>query len=131
MSTTDQKQQFIELRAKGNSYDHIARTISVSKPTLIKWSEELEGELANFKAIEQESLRDQYLATKKHRIIVLGTQLRAIRDELDKRNLSEVSTSKLIELAIKLSDGLLEEGDSVVFTGSGIKSANFDYKWHA
>jgi transposase len=33
----DQKEQFIELRAKGVSYDEIAKEIGVSKPTLIKW----------------------------------------------------------------------------------------------
>jgi DNA invertase Pin-like site-specific DNA recombinase len=64
MANTEQKQRFIELRAKGNSFSSIAESISVSKPTLIKWSDELESDISNLKAIEQEALREQYLATK-------------------------------------------------------------------
>ncbi|MCP1494595.1 DNA invertase Pin-like site-specific DNA recombinase [Peribacillus frigoritolerans] len=37
----DQKEQFIELRAKCVSYDEIAKQIEVSKATLIKWGERI------------------------------------------------------------------------------------------
>ncbi|MBI2798555.1 hypothetical protein HYX70_04705 [Candidatus Saccharibacteria bacterium] len=127
----EKKQQFIELRAKGNSYNSIAESIGVSKPTLIKWSDELESELANYKAIELESLRDQYLATKRHRVMVLGTQLTAIRDELGNRDLSEVSTSKLIELAIKLSDSLAKEEEPIMFTSDNLKLDSLGHSWAA
>jgi transposase-like protein len=42
------KEKFIQLRAKGFSFDKIAKEISTSKPTLLKWSEEFEGEIATF-----------------------------------------------------------------------------------
>jgi transposase len=32
------KQQFVELRSKGNSYDRIASKLNVSKSALIEWS---------------------------------------------------------------------------------------------
>lgn len=35
---TDKQQQFIELRAKGNSFDNIVKKLKVSKGTLISWS---------------------------------------------------------------------------------------------
>jgi hypothetical protein len=48
---------------------------------------------------------------------------------LSKRNLSEVSTAKLVELAIKLSESLAKDEDSVVFKGDGIKPDSFGHNW--
>jgi orotate phosphoribosyltransferase-like protein len=36
--TLDEKQQFIELRAKGYSFQKISDELKISKPTLIEWS---------------------------------------------------------------------------------------------
>ena len=129
MVTTDKQQQFIELRAKGNSYDSIAKQIGVSKPTLMGWSNELEMELANYKAMEQEALREEYLATKKHRIIVQGEQLKAVRKELAKRDFSDVPTHKLIELVAKLSDNLASDEQPIEFIGEGLERWNTTHKW--
>ena len=38
----DKKDQFVELRAKSNSYDSIAKKIGVSRGTLINWSHDLQ-----------------------------------------------------------------------------------------
>lgn len=38
----EQKNEFLELRAGGMSYDKIAQKLGVSKQTLINWSKELE-----------------------------------------------------------------------------------------
>lgn len=127
--TLDDRQQFIELRAKGNSYDSIAKQIGVSKPTLMGWSNELEMELANYKAMEQEALREEYLATKKHRIVMQGEQLKSIRKELSKRDYSDVPTHKLVELAIKLSDNLANEEEQITFTGDGLERLKHRYQW--
>jgi transposase len=128
--TLDERQQFIELRAKGNSYDSIAKQIRVSKPTLISWSNELEMELANYKTMEQDALREEYLATKKHRIVMQGEQLKSIRKELHKRDYSDVPTHKLIELVIKLSDNLANEEEQVTFTGDGLQKIRLKYQWN-
>ena len=50
------KQEFIELRAKGWSFDKIAKKLGKAKQTLIDWSKELQDEIANRKAIELEAL---------------------------------------------------------------------------
>lgn len=44
------KQQLIELRAAGYSFDKIAKKLMVAKSTLIDWSKEFEFEVANLKA---------------------------------------------------------------------------------
>ena len=38
--TLDERQQFIELRAKGYSFQKISDELNISKPTLIEWSKD-------------------------------------------------------------------------------------------
>lgn len=39
--TLDEKQQFIELRAKGYSFQKISDELRISKPTLIEWAKDM------------------------------------------------------------------------------------------
>ena len=103
------KSQFIELRAKGWSYVKIARKLKVSKNTLANWGAELEGEIASLKAMELEALHEKYYMTKEARIELLGEQLKAVKEELSKRGLGDVSTDKLMEMQLKLHQALQEE----------------------
>ncbi len=36
-----EKEKFIQLRAKGLSFDKISKELNISKPPLLKWNEEL------------------------------------------------------------------------------------------
>ncbi|TVM02185.1 MAG: hypothetical protein CV087_09900 [Candidatus Brocadia sp. WS118] len=111
----EQKNEFLELRAKGMSYDKIARELGVSKQTLINWSKELETELINLRVIEMEALREKYLITSQTQIELLGTQLKKVREELEKRDLSEIPTLKLFDLFMKYYKLLDEESKGVSF----------------
>lgn len=51
MKDQETKERFVELRAKGWSFDRIARELKVSKQTLINWSRELALQIGNLKAI--------------------------------------------------------------------------------
>jgi len=105
----EQKQVFIDLRAKGWSYSRIARKLKVSKTTLANWSIDLEGEIASLRAIELESLYEKYYLTKETRIKLLGGQLKDIQEELKKRKLETVSTDKLLDLELKIYQALQAE----------------------
>jgi transposase-like protein len=109
--TLDEKQQFIELRAKGYSYQKIAEQLSVSKPTLIDWSkdDQTSKDIHNQRTLYLDELQEQYTMTKRHRITVFGEVLNRAKTELDKRDLSEMSTDKLITMVIKLSDTLRQD----------------------
>lgn len=116
MSEIEEKEKFIELRAEGMSFARISDAIGKSKPTLIKWSQELEIEIQNMRAIEQEALREKYLITKEKRLEMLGASLDKIKEEIAKRDLSEISTEKLFHLNIKLLQEIKgEEASSLVF----------------
>ena len=103
---TDKQQQFIELRAKGNSFDNIAKKLKVSKGTLISWSKNFDLEIKNQTSVEMDSLRDKLALTKKHQLESYGEQLSNIREELSKRDLSDIKTEKLIEVEIKLLEAV-------------------------
>jgi hypothetical protein len=103
------KAQFIKMRAKGLSIRATAKTLKLSPQTLSNWQAELEEEIAGLKAIELESLYEQYHLLKEHRIQILGSQLQNIKDELSKRDLSEVPTDKLLDIQLKYLDDIRKE----------------------
>lgn len=109
--TLDEKQQFIELRAKGYSYQKIADELGVSKPTLMDWSkdDQTSKDIHNQRTLYLDELQEKYAMTKRHRIAVFGEVLNRAKVELDKRDLSEMSTDKLITMVIKLSDTLRQD----------------------
>jgi transposase len=43
---TKTRERFMELRAKGHSFDKISEELKVSKPTLIQWRKDLEKQIA-------------------------------------------------------------------------------------
>lgn len=109
METTDLKERFIELRAKGWSFDKIARELGKAKQTLIDWSKELQHEIANRKALELEALYESYFLMREHRLKGYGTMLTKLMDEIAQRDLSDISTDKLLDLYLKYSVQVREE----------------------
>jgi len=107
------KEQFIELRAKGLSYAKIAKRMKLSRNTLASWSQELEAEIASLKAMELESLQEQYFLLKEGRIKLLGETLKGLQEELKKRDLAGVSTDKLLDMWLKVYQELKEEAIEV------------------
>jgi len=101
METVETKNKFIELRAKGYSFDKIAKELGKAKQTLIDWSKDLEEEIANLKALELEALYEEFYLLKEERIRRLGKILKSIEDELLDRDLSDVATDRLLDLLLK------------------------------
>ncbi len=103
------RERFIELRAQGWSFDKIAKDMGKAKQTLINWSKELQEEIANRKALELESLYEKYYLLKEHRLQNFGTMLQKMREEILNRDLSDVSTDKLLDLLLKYDNHIREE----------------------
>ncbi|HEX8974354.1 MAG TPA: helix-turn-helix domain-containing protein [Patescibacteria group bacterium] len=120
MSDIKKQAQFIEMRATGMSFAKISEQLGVSKPTLISWSKDFELDIQNLRTIEQEALREKYLITKEKRIEMLGDSLDKVKQELAKRDLSEVPTEKLFALNIKLLQEIkAEEVSALPFSQKG------------
>jgi hypothetical protein len=118
MEILETKQRFIELRAKGWSFDKIAIETGKAKQTLIDWSKELEEEIANCKALELELLYESYYLYKENRLRMFGELISRIKEELANRDLSEVPTDKLLDLLLKYENQIKEEIKEPVFKSS-------------
>ena len=115
MKDANKKQEFVELRAKGLSFAKISEQISVSKPTLIEWSKELELEVSNLKAIEMDALYEQHRLHKEARIKRLSQQLNKLEAEIESRNLADIPTSKLFDLYSNILKTIKEETGAIIF----------------
>ena len=109
MELLQTKERFIELRAKGWSYDKIAKELGKAKQTLIDWGKELEDEIANLKALELEALYESYYLLRENRLQTFGAMLTKIKEEVESRDLSDVPTDKLLELLLKYNSQVKEE----------------------
>lgn len=109
MEIIDTKERFIELRAKGWSFDKIAKETGKAKQTLIDWSKDLQDEIANRKALELEALYESYYLMRENRLQTFGVMLTKIKTEVERRDLSDVPTDKLLELLLKYSNQVKEE----------------------
>jgi transcriptional regulator len=109
MINLDQKEKFIELRAKGWSFDRIAKELGRAKQTLIDWSKDLQEEIANRKALELEALYETYYLQRENRLQMFGAMLTKIKKEVESRDLSDVPTDKLLELFLKYNNQVKEE----------------------
>ncbi|HID42957.1 MAG TPA: hypothetical protein EYP30_04135 [Archaeoglobaceae archaeon] len=109
MKDNETKQKFIELRAKGLSFDKISNELNVSKQTLINWQSEFLEEIANLKAVELEALYEQFYLQKRDRIERFGKLLDRLHNEIEHRDLSALETGKLIDLYLKVYSNAVAE----------------------
>ncbi|MCK2020682.1 hypothetical protein [Peribacillus frigoritolerans] len=119
MKNNETRQKFIELRAKGVSFSKIAKELNTAKSTLIAWSKEHLMEIDNLKAVELESLQEQFYMTKKARIELLGRQVERMKKELDKRDFSDVPSDKLLDALTKTLNRLKNDEIEITFKGEG------------
>lgn len=124
MKDTKTKEEFIKLRAEGLSFDKISTHLGVSKPTLLKWEQELEKEIAEAKFIHYESLIEQFGMMKQKRLENYGKFLQKINNELENRPLGDVSTEKLLMMALSVSKRIKGEMERVEFRQGGIDIRN-------
>lgn len=106
MKNMCQKEKFIQLRAQGFSFDKISQEINTSKPTLLKWSEELKNEIANLAYLETEALLEQYQLAKLRKIEAFSLVLHKALEEFKKRDFSEVPTKDLLSIISSLESKL-------------------------
>jgi len=101
MKTIEQKEKFIQLRARGYSYDKIAGELEVSKNTLLKWNGEFLEEVKEAEFHEFDNLLNQYEVHRKKRFEQNCKLLNACYAELEKRivKLERLSIPELAKLA--------------------------------
>lgn len=109
MKPQEAKNQYIQLRAEGKSYDTIAQTLNISKSTCSKWEQELGEQIAIYKAEQLNSLYDAFYMKKEARIRQLGGTLERIEDALATADLSQMQPKELLDYKLKYTTALKEE----------------------
>ena len=125
MADSKKQKQFIEMRAKGISYQKIANEIGVPNSTLINWGKKFSMEISNAHALELEVLQDEFYLLKERRIKLFGEKLKTISEEIEKRDLSDINTEKLFDLFFKMYKLLEKEAvEAKYFSDDEIKDSN-------
>lgn len=106
MKSTDDRLKVIELRAKGLSIATIAKLTRMAKSTVVNLLADSREEVASLQAMELDALYEAQRITAAERIKRLAEIQAKIKDEVDRRNLQDVPTEKLIDLYLKTSTAL-------------------------
>jgi hypothetical protein len=85
------------------------RELGTNKDTCNKWDRELKAQIAKHKSERLQDVYTEYGMYKEARIKALGTALNNIDTELSSRDLSDVSTDKLLDYKLKYTTALSEE----------------------
>jgi len=111
MKTEAQKAEFVQLRAKGISFYKCAEILNISKPTLLKWGQELELDIKNEKALYIEALKAAGRLSLQEHIGRLVKRLESVSTEIDRRHLldgqglADLPLAKLYEIEDSILDG--------------------------
>ena len=115
------KEELIRLRAEGLSFSKIADQLGVSRPTLIKWSGELQSQISAARYAQLEALAEQYGLLKEARIKAFGQLLEKLMAELKQRVLAEIPTYHLLKMVLEVSSRVKEEVSSVKHAEGGME----------
>lgn len=105
----DTERKIIQLRAMGKSYATIAKKTKVAKQTAVDTCKRCKEEIATLNALEIDALHETQRVGYGERITALSTLMQRVREEIDRRDLSDVPTEKLIDLYLKQASTLKEE----------------------
>ena len=118
MLDADKKQKILTLRAKGKSYASIAAELSIAKQTAIDYCKDNEETIATLKALELETLYESHHINKEARIEALSTLKDKLREEIDRRDLADIPTDKLITLYLNTTADIKDEAIEPNFQSS-------------
>lgn len=62
-----------------------------------------------------DALYEQFLLSKKHKIKIFGELLHKIREEIGKRDLTQIPTDKLFDILLKLTTSFKKEEIGLMF----------------
>jgi len=115
MHSQEKRRRFIQLRGQGLSYRKIAKELNIARCTLVRWSLIFDVHINNAKIIEFEGLMEEYLATRKHRIEALGTQLNKVTEALVECDFTKETPTRLIEMQTRITKEMQELSPKIEF----------------
>ncbi|MDD3710629.1 MAG: helix-turn-helix domain-containing protein [Methanothrix sp.] len=121
------RDRFVELRAEGHTLTKIVEELDISYNTACTWNRDYTERIKAARAIKLEELLDRYLMAKEQKIELFGERLLAVKEELARRDLSDVPTPKLFDMFFKCQTALEKEAVKPVFwTDEDIERVKMD-----
>ena len=77
----DKKARFIELRARGASFQDIADILDCGKSTLVDWNKEMADEIAERKAMTKNDILYDYQVARDNRLRYFAELYRKLKNE--------------------------------------------------
>jgi hypothetical protein len=105
----DLQNRFIQLRADGYTCAAIAGKLNISKHTCVNWNQKFKHQIAALRAVRVEALQAEYFVRSDQRIELLGSRIKILQTELNRRNISAIPTEKLLDFILKFSSALRKE----------------------
>lgn len=115
MKVEIKKQQFITMRVEGNSFEQIAKALSIEKPNLIQWNKERETRNAINEGLAirlNDEVRTLEMG-KQNRLSAMLKIYKKVINEIEQRDLSDIATDKLIQLSVLLNQKINDQNNSV------------------
>jgi predicted XRE-type DNA-binding protein len=115
MKVEIKKQQFITMRVEGNSFEQIAKALSIEKPNLIQWNKERETRKAINEGLAirlNDEVRTLEMG-KQNRLSAMLKIYKKVINEIEQRDLSDIATDKLIQLSVLLNQKINDQNNSV------------------
>lgn len=107
------KTEVVRLRAEGNSYSQIAKSLNLAKQTVVNILRSRMEELSTLRSIELESVIQEQRVTTQGRISILSDLYHRLRESIEKEDLSLVPLEKRIALFLKMNETMRDEVNSV------------------
>ncbi len=115
MKTETKKQKFVTMRIEGQSFEAISKSLSINKSHLVEWNKETETRTAINEGLAiqlNDTVRTLEMGKQARLKAMLKTYKKVI-EEIEKRDLSDVSTEKLIQLSVLLNQKINDQNISV------------------
>ncbi len=130
MKIEKQIADFIQMRIEGKSFDEIAKELNTAKSTLIDWNKkaDVRDTINEGKAFAINTVVKAFQYDRQARLKTMLEISKKINDELQSRDLADISTDKLLQMSIandgrimKLIDTNIEIGknESIVCWDAG------------
>lgn len=102
MKFEKQIEKFIELRILGKSFDEISKEIKTSKNTLLDWNKQFEirATISEQKSLKINALVKHYELDRENKLKANLEFTQKLNKELASRDLTQIPTSKLLDMLI-------------------------------
>lgn len=109
MKSDEVREKFVEMRAGGYGYSHIAKELGISKSTCFEWNKEMRYRVDEARNARLLDLYEQYDLTREARIKQLNKILGKIDSAIDAADFTSLSVKDLLEIRTKYASLLSAE----------------------